>query len=284
MEELWARLMHRFSPAALGDWLATAVPALLSAVITFVVFYLVWRGLDRVVTLVEQRTDLDKTLLAFLRSMVRYVVLIIGVLSALSELGINITSILASLGVAGLTLGFAAKDALSNLISGIFIFWDRPFVVGDLIEIDGHYGKVEQITMRSTRVVTVDGKMLAIPNTTIVNSTVASYTNFPHIRLEVDATIATTEDFARVRQVFLDLVEGDARYMTTPAPVMVVTALNDYNNAVQFRVWLKDETRHVAERFDLRERLYKALVAAQVEMPLETLQLAPMEITARQAA
>jgi small conductance mechanosensitive channel len=284
MEELWARLMQRFSPTALGDWLAKAVPSILSAVITFAVFYVVWMALDRVVTLIERRTELDKTLLAFLRSMVRYVVLIIGVLSAMGELGINITSILASLGVAGLTLGFAAKDALSNLISGIFIFWDRPFVVGDLIEIDGHYGKVEQITMRSTRVVTVDGKMLAIPNTTIVNSTVASYTNFPNIRLEVDATIATDEDFAKVRQVFLDLVSGDARYLSTPAPVMVVTALNDYNNAVQFRVWLKDETRHVAERFDLRERLYNALVAANVNMPMETIQLAPVEVNTRSAA
>jgi small conductance mechanosensitive channel len=83
---------------------------------------------------------------------------------------------LASLGIAGLTLGFAAKDTLSNVISGLFIFWDRPFVVGDLIEMDGKYGRVEDITLRSTRVVTPDGKMLAIPNSAIVNSSVWSRT------------------------------------------------------------------------------------------------------------
>jgi hypothetical protein len=66
----------------------------------------------------------------------------------------------------------------------VFIFWDRPFVLGDLIEVDGKYGRVEKITLRSTRVITVEGKMFTIPNAEVMNSTVASYTNFPHLRIE----------------------------------------------------------------------------------------------------
>ena len=95
---------------------------------------------------------------------VKYTVLTVGVVSALGQVGINTGSLLASLGIAGLTIGFAARDALSNIISGIFIFWDRPFVIGDLIEVNSQYGRVDRITLRSTRVVTVDGRMLAIPN------------------------------------------------------------------------------------------------------------------------
>lgn len=99
---------------------------------------------------------------------------------ALSSAGIKTTALLGSLGVAGLTIGCALRDTLSNIISGILAFLDRPFTIDDLVEIDGNYGRVERITLRTTRIVTNDGKMLAVPNAEIMNKTVTSYTNFPH--------------------------------------------------------------------------------------------------------
>ena len=137
---------------------------------------------------------------------------------------------------------------------------------------------MEDITLRSTRVVTPDGKMLAIPNSAIVNSTVASYTNFPNLRLEIDLTVGVGEDLGRIGAMFLDLVKDDARFMEEPGAEMVVTAINDYNVAVQFRVWLVDEKQHIPERFELRQRIFEAMRAAGVEMPYETLQLAPFEV------
>ena len=197
---------------------------------------------------------------------------------ALGKVGINTASILTSLGVAGLTIGFAAKDALSNMISGIFIFWDRPFVIGDFVEVGGQYGRVESITMRSTRVVTPDGRMLAVPNSTVVNTTVASYTNFPHLRLDVAFTVAVTENLGRVREIALRLCQGNDQLMTDPPPVVVVTALNDYNVAMELRVWLNDEKQHIAARHSLRETLFEALRTAEVDMPFETFAVAPVEL------
>ena len=187
-------------------------------------------------------------------------------------------SLLASLGVAGLTIGFAAKDALSNVIAGLFIFWDRPFVIGDLVEVDGNYGKVETITMRSTRVVTVDGRMLAIPNTIIVNSTVASYTNFPNIRLDVEVTVGVNEDIGRIRTAILTAVALKSRYLQAPQPVVALKALNDYNLLLEVRVWLEDETRHIPERFALRELILEVCRAENIELPFETIALAPIEV------
>ncbi len=174
-----ASFAERFSPTGLLNSALDVAPSVLAAIFTFALFFVLWKVLARAFGFVRTRMDLDPTLAAFIESTLKYVVLTMGLLSALSEVGINTTSMLASLGVVGLTLGFAAKDTLSNVISGVFIFWDRPFVLGDLVEINGEYGRVDSITMRSTRVVTVDGKMLAIPNSTVVNSTVVSYTNFP---------------------------------------------------------------------------------------------------------
>ena len=278
MSTIWHRLSAFFQPVAIAKWLANVLPGLVTAALVMVLFYLLSRLLIKGFDLVNKRARVDATVASFVRTAIRYIVFIVALLTALSELGIDTKSLLTSMGIVGLTIGFAAKDTLSNVISGLFIFWDRPFVVGDLIEHAGYYGRVADITLRSTRVVTVDGKMLAIPNSNIVNSTVASYTNFPHLRLDIDITVGVAEDLDRAARVFFDLIEGDARYMAEPAPEVVLTAVNDYNLALQFRVWLDDEKRHIPERLALRRGLFEALRSAGVEMPYETLQLAPVEV------
>ena len=278
VNQILHRLQERFNPATIAQWSAETVPSLITAILILLVYYLLWKVLNRGFGAVQRRVDLDPTVATFVGKALRYLLFTLALLSALAELGINTAAFVASLGIAGLTLGFAAKDTLSNVISGLFIFWDRPFVLGDLIETDGKYGRVQDITLRSTRLVTPDGKMLAVPNSTIVNNTVASYTNEPHLRIEIDVTVGVNENLSKIRHVFLALVKDDAQYMAKPSPEMVVVALNDYNVAVQFRIWLINETDHLKERFSLRERIYEALRQAGVDMPFETLQLAPFEV------
>ncbi len=265
-------------PEALLAWLAQSVPALIKALLVMVVFWGLWRLIRRGVQALKAKGRIDATLAAFLGTALKVTVLSIGLIMALGQLGVNTTSLLASFGVAGIAFGFASKDALSNVIAGLFIFWDRPFVVGDLIENQGYYGRVADITLRSTRVVTPDGKMLAIPNSAIVNTTVASYTNFPNLRLDIPVTIGVGEDIGKVRKLLLDLVEGSAQFMKTPAPTLSVDALNDYNLLVTFSVWLVDEKTHVKARADLRELVFETLRSATIDMPYETLQLMPLEV------
>lgn len=270
LQEVVKRLTTRFNPETIASFVAAKIPDVISALLVLFIFWLLWLAIERGLRLLKSRIDI--TLAAFITTVTKMVLLVIAIISALGELGINTGSLLASLGVAGLTLGFAAKDTLSNVISGVFIFWDRPFVLGDLIEIDGKYGRVDSITLRSTRVITPDGKMLAIPNSTIVNTTVASYTNFPNLRLDIDVTLGVEEDLARARQLVLDMIEQDdqGRYLESIPPRMVVTALNDYNVQVQYRVWLKNEKDHILERAALRERIFLLLREAKVEMPYQT--------------
>jgi small conductance mechanosensitive channel len=166
-------------------------------------------------------------------------------------------------------------------ISGILIFIDRPFTIGDLVEIQGAYGRVEKITLRSTRVVTPDGKMLAIPNTAVINNTVASYTNFPHLRLDIPVAVGVTEDLGRVRKILLGLVADDPAYMADPPPRVHVAQLNDYNVMVELRVWLTNEREHVEKRAELRELAFNALNREGVAMRFETIQLAPFEASLR---
>jgi small conductance mechanosensitive channel len=152
-------------------------------------------------------------------------------------------------------------------------------VIGDLVEIDDKYGRVAEITLRSTRVVTSDGRMLAVPNTEIINKTVASYTNFPNLRLDIPVTIAVTEDIEHARRTLLSLVDEDPEYLKSPAPRVVVQQLNDYNVAIELQAWLKDERLHIEKRSELREKVFNAFNKAGIEMPFETIQLNPMQVT-----
>ena len=276
----------RLKLAMLFDYEAlssTALPYLgnlLLALLVFGAFFLFWRVLYRTLRTAVIRERLDATTASFIETALQFTVLTVGVVEALSMLGIDTGAVLTSLGIAGLSIGFAARDALANMISGVLIFWDRPFVIGDLVEVEGHYGRVDRITLRSTRVVTVDGRMLAVPNSTIINSTVASYTNFPSLRLDIDVSIGVREDIANARKILLSLVQDDQRYLSDPAPCVVITALNDYNIALQLQTWLRDEKVHITERFALRERVFEALRTAGVEMPFETLQILPVTAVA----
>jgi small conductance mechanosensitive channel len=281
-ESIVERLAALFDPQQLGVAAADILANVLIAAVTFLVYYLVWRLLDYGARLVTRRLEVDETSRDFTLTVLKFVVLTFAAVNALAAVGVNTASLLTSLGIAGLTVGFAARDALSNLISGLLIYWDRPFVIGDLVEVGGSYGRVERITLRSTRVVTPDGKMLAVPNTEIINKTVASYTNFPHLRIDIPVTVAVGSDLDRVREILVELVEQDPAYMKSPTPVAVVTQLNDYNVCVELRAWLDNERDHIPERAKLRERVFRALVEAGVDLPFETLRIEPL--TVRQAA
>ena len=278
-DSILARLQEIFNPKDMGTLLADGLTNLVVGLAVFLAFYLLWRILMLIMRRTIRKSTLDETTYSFVETAVKFTILTIGVVSALGSIGIDTGGLLASLGIVGVTIGFAARDSLSNFISGIIIFIDRPFVLGDLVEIDDKYGRVSEITLRSTRVVTSDGRMLAVPNTEIVNKTVASYTNFPNLRLDIPITIAVDEDIERTRQILLGLTKDDPEYLNDPAPRVIVTALNDYNVVIELQAWLKDERQHVEKRFELREKAFNALNKAGVQMPFETIQLAPMKVS-----
>jgi small conductance mechanosensitive channel len=273
-----ARLRETFDPTALAAAMVNLASNVVVAVLIFAAFYLLWMVLHRAMKRVLGRGSVDQTTATFIQTALKYVLLVLGALQALRAVGIDTGALLASLGIAGLTIGFAARDSLSNLISGLLIFWDRPFVIGDLVEVSGSYGRVDRITLRSTRVVTVDGRMLAVPNSTIINTVVASYTNFPHLRLDVEIAVGLDEDIERVRKILLAIVREEDGYIEQPAPRVVVKQLNDYNVLLEMQAWIRNERDHVMMRFTLREKMYVALRDAGVEMPYETIQLTPLEV------
>ena len=273
VESIVDRLLEIFNPETLGTKIGDVVAGLIVGLVVLLVFLLIERIVRRISQPIIENSGLDETGQSFVHTIVRYTVIIIGILTTLSAVGINIDSLLASIGIAGVTIGFAARDAFSNLISGLLIFLDRPFVIGDLVEVGDNYGHVDQITLRSTRIITSDGKMLAVPNNEMINKTVASYTNFPNLRLDVGVTVGVNEDIQKVRNLLLEIIEDSEEFLASPPPRVVVTALNDYNVALELQVWLENERQHVEMRSALREKIFNKLTEASIDMPFETLQV-----------
>jgi small conductance mechanosensitive channel len=212
----------------------------------------------------------------------KYTIMIFAVVTALGQIGYDITSLIAGLGIAGIAIGFAAKDTLSNVVAGIFIFWDRPFYIGDLVEIESEYGEVQEITLRTTRIVTPDGRMVSIPNQNIAANKIISYTMFPNLRLDMDVTIGVEEPIEKSRQEMLKMVKGDDRFLNDPAPVVLVQELGDFYTKLQLRVWLKETKTHIPVRGELREKIKDRFDAAGINMPFETFELINKVINQKQ--
>lgn len=277
-QNILIELQNIFQPSVLVEFLAQLLSKIIIAAIILFIFYIGWLTARAALRIIFKQSSTNEMTSTFLLTLTKYSILIIGIVTALDSAGIKISAVLASIGIAGLTIGFAAKDSLSNIIAGVLIFLDRPFVIGDLVEIEGLYGRVDKITLRSTRIVTVDGKMLAVPNIEVINKTVASYTNFPHLRIDIPVTIAVDEDIDKARKVLLGLVLNNTTYLDNPAPRVVVRELNDYNVKLELQVWIKEERKHIEYRFALREKVFKGLLQAGIEMPYETISINPVEI------
>ena len=280
MRTILERLGQVFDPHRIAEWAARVIPNVILGALVFAVFYLVYRAVSWIVSRLASRVGLERTAVNFIVIGFRFVILGTGTMAALQQAGVDVTSLIAGLGIFGIALAFAAKETMANLAAGLTILWDKPFVVGDLIEAADEYGEVRQVTLRTTRIVTVDGKLVSIPNSTIINSKTKSYTMEPHLRLDIDVTVGVNEDISKARQAMLAIVAGDKRFLPVPAPEVLVTGLGSYFVGMQLRVWLDDARIHIRVAAELRERVKRALDEAGVVMPYETLNVILSRIAA----
>jgi small conductance mechanosensitive channel len=230
----------------------------------FVAVYLLVRTAFRPVF---ERSHLEEDARHLIETLAKYVILGFGAILALDQLGFNVTSLIAGLGVAGLALGFAAKDTLANFIAGVTILWDRPFRVGDRVDADGEFGQVKEITLRSTRIHTPDNKVVIIPNQNIVNNKIVNHTMQASLRAVIRFGIAYEADIARAREVVLAVVRGDDRIRERPPPEVGVIELAASSVNLELRVWMKNPHQAGPIPFEYLEKIKLALDEAGIAIP-----------------
>ncbi|MGD8234824.1 MAG: mechanosensitive ion channel [Chromatiales bacterium] len=214
---------------------------------------LITRGLEK------SKLQVSHLFREFAISTTKKIVMLLGILVALSQMGIDVGPMLAGLGVAGFVIGFALKDTLSNFASGMMILVYRPFDVGDAVEVDGVVGKVKAMTLVSTTVLTFDNQQLMIPNNNIWGNTIKNITARKVRRVDMTFGIGYGDDIEKAESILWSIVREHPLVLEDPEPVIKVSALGASSVDFIVRPWSNtadywdvywDITRSVKMEFD----------------------------------
>jgi len=251
------------------------IPDLVAAILILVAFGFLYRLTRIPIKAALGRTSLHSRLIELLIDNVyRYALVAFGLVMALDQLGVNVTAALAGIGVAGIALGFAAQDSVANVISGFLIFWDEPFRVGSWVKVEGQFGQISNITLRTTRIRTNQNTYVVIPNRTIIDTVLENYTKHGELRVDVPVGIAYKESIAAARAAILDRIAREIPWVRTdPAPDVVVAGLGDSSVDLLVRVWIDDASAKPKAEATVIEHAKLALDEAGIEIPFPHLQL-----------
>jgi small-conductance mechanosensitive channel len=196
---------------------------------------------------------------ALLRKLVFYIGSVVILVTVLIELGIDLTGLLATAGVATLAIGFAAQTSLSNLISGLFLIGEKPFQIGDLIRVNDILGVVESIDLLSIKLRTLDNLFVRIPNESMIKNPVTTVTRYPIRRMDLDIGVAYKEDIGRVMEILRELAAGNPFALDDPEPLVLFNNFGDSALQVRFGLWFEKSNylnlrnsimKEIKERFD----------------------------------
>ena len=208
------------------------------AIAIFIVGKIIARMISNLVEKALTRAGTDNILVGFLGNMTYGVLLIAVVLAAVDSLGVNVTSLMAVLGAAGLAVGLALKDSLGNFAAGVMIIIFRPFKIGDFITAGGVSGVVDEIGLFATLMHTGDNQRMIIPNSGIIGGNITNTSALPTRRVDLVFGIGYDDNIGQARDIIMAVMEADSRILSDPAPAVAVGELADSSVNLNVRPWV----------------------------------------------
>ncbi len=223
---------------------------------------------------VTKKTDsqLEKEFLPLIEKLVFIFIFITGLIIVLKHFNYDILSLVTALGVTSLAIGLAAKDTLANMISGFTLMLDRPFRVGDRVQLtSGEIGDVLEIGLRSTKIKTMESNVLIVPNTELVNTKVINQC-YPDktIRGRVKIGIAYNSDMDKAKKVILDIAMSHARVLKIPAPMVLFTEFGDSTLILQMLYWVENCFDLFPIQDEINSQIKKRFEQEGIEIPYPT--------------
>ena len=266
MEGLQAMIGQWGDPAFLGPLLIAWSGRLISALVIFVVGRCVAKAIAGWVRRAITKGGVDETLARFLANLINIVLVVLVVLTAIGALGVNTTNFLAIVGAAGLAVGLALKDSLSNFAAGVMLVFFRPFKVGDYIEAAGIAGSVESIRIFSTVLKTPDNRVITVPNALIYGATITNYSAQDTRRVDLLIGISYDDDIGRAKALMQGVISEDPRILQEPASQMLVMELGASSVDIAVRAWCSTSD-YWQVRSDLLEKIKTTLESAGLSIP-----------------
>lgn len=240
------------------------------AILVLVIGIKISKWLTKKIFKLQSLTSLEEGVRNFLSYCIKFLLYTVVIISAAGIIGIPYASFVALLGSAGLAVGLAAQGSLSNVSSGVLILINKPFKIGDLIEVNSTMGTVSEIGFFTTSLVTADNKVISYPNSSITNTYIINHTKNKNRMINLSVGIGYDSDIDDVRSIVSQIASEDIRIMETPKPFVGVSSFGESALIVTIRIWCKSED-YWDLFFSFNENLKKAFDENNIEIPYNKL-------------
>jgi small conductance mechanosensitive channel len=245
------------------------LPNLVLSIVVFLVTLVAAGMARRLVYKALDSRGTDRNVTSLVAGAARLTVLAFGLITALQQVNFDVTAFIAGLGVLGFAAGFALQDIASNFVSGIILLVQRPFAAGELVDTGGFLGTVMEIDLRATKLKTLDGKDVLIPNSTVLSSPITNLDASPAKRVSVDVGVAYDSDLGQVERVAMDAVQSIPGLLQEPrAPYVLYHTFGASSIDLSVLYWVDTTQIHPLEARDEGIKLVKqAFDQAGIEIP-----------------
>jgi small conductance mechanosensitive channel len=214
------------------------IPDLIFALIELLVGVILAKLVARTVRRGMESSKVDQQATLLVTQIVYYSILAVTVVTALAQVGVNVAALIAGLGIAGFTIGFALQDVSKNFIAGILLLIQKPFRVGDTIEVSGYTGKVSLIDIRATELVTLDGRIVIIPSGEVYTNAIVNFSRAVQRRVEFQIGISYQNDLDQAKQVALRTLASLVGALPEPSPQANFQAFGNISVQLLLSFWV----------------------------------------------
>ncbi len=254
------------------NWFINYLPNIISAVLILIIGFWLTRIVGKLILKALKKSKADPTVSSFLHSLIGVTLKIIIVICALSTLGVDVTTIITTIGAAAVTIGLALKDSLANVASGTLIILNKKFKIGDYLETEGLKGKVVKIDMMYTTLCTYDNKEILIPNSRLTSNNITNYFVQDYRRIDLIIPIAYSEDIAKARDVIMTLINNNDMVIKDRNNRVAVDTLNESSVDLSVWIWCRSENYWVLMEY-MKESIKNSLDANHIQIPFNQLDL-----------
>jgi len=220
----------------------------------------------------KTESKLDDALMPLVSKTINVIIYLVGLMWVLSIWSIDIAPLLASLGIAGLALGFAVKDSLANIFGGISMILDQTIKVGDRVKLEsGEAGYIVDMGLRSSRLKTANNELIIIPNGQLANSRIKNYNQpDPVLRVVIDFGVSYDSEIDKVRKVIHDVLQTIDNLMDDPAPDVIFVSMGDFTLNFQARFWVTDQSQAWNKKLEATNKIFAVLKENKIDIPYPT--------------
>jgi small conductance mechanosensitive channel len=228
--------------------------------ITLIGSYIIYELIAHFLKKIKERMDVEVTVIQVLKEIFKYTIIALAITIILNAWGVNIGPLILSLGIVGIAVGFAARDTLSNFISGMFILAEKSFRVGDTIEISGQRGKIKKMGFRVTTMTTPDNKVITVPNSAFSKTPYLNFTTMDTRRVDLKINIPYQLDLEVVTPLLLKAAVSISWARSNPKPKILIKELSDVGVKATLSVWTSKPQKVAEYKTQLAQRVKGILV------------------------